>query len=81
MKQDTQRQEAIQQAKEEYEAKLREQQRLRDEEEAQRLEKQRTQDKLREICPCPAGFQYFRQNGGWRCGGGSHFVSDEQMLG
>lgn len=28
---------------------------------------------------CPAGFQWFRQASGYRCGGGSHFVSDSEM--
>jgi replication-associated recombination protein RarA len=37
------------------------------------------QDKIRQICPCPAGFNWYKSVGGWRCGGGSHFVSDEQL--
>ena len=28
---------------------------------------------------CPAGFSWYRQGGGWRCNGGSHWVSDSQL--
>ncbi|KAJ3397278.1 hypothetical protein HDU80_009611, partial [Chytriomyces hyalinus] len=37
------------------------------------------QERIRQICPCPAGFQWFKTGNGWRCGGGSHFVSDAQL--
>lgn len=37
------------------------------------------QNKIRQICPCPAGYQWYKAGGGWRCGGGSHFVSDAQL--
>lgn len=37
------------------------------------------QERIRQICPCPAGFQWFKCGAGWRCGGGSHFVSNEQL--
>ncbi|KAJ3247215.1 hypothetical protein HDU77_008656 [Chytriomyces hyalinus] len=37
------------------------------------------QERIRHICPCPAGFQWFKTGNGWRCGGGSHFVSDAQL--
>ena len=30
--------------------------------------------------PCPAGFAWFREGNGWRCGGGSHFVHDDDPL-
>ena len=35
--------------------------------------------KLREISPCPRGFMWYKTGGGWRCGGGSHFVSDSEL--
>ncbi|KAI8896070.1 hypothetical protein BC833DRAFT_515115, partial [Globomyces pollinis-pini] len=37
------------------------------------------QEKLRQISPCPAGFTWIQVSGGWRCGGGSHYVSDAQL--
>ncbi|RMX65665.1 hypothetical protein KXD40_008073 [Peronospora effusa] len=37
------------------------------------------QEKIRQICPCPAGFKWYKSGSGWRCGGGSHFVSDAQL--
>ena len=77
------RQEALRLAQEAYEAKLREQQRARqqaEEKHRQELrEKQAIQEKLRRISPCPMGFQWSKVGGGWRCGGGSHFVSNAQL--
>eukprot|EP00727_Mastigamoeba_balamuthi_P011793 m51a1_g7236 hypothetical protein (1904) ;mRNA; r:85545-94889 len=43
------------------------------------LKEQRTREALARICPCPAGFSWFKVDGGWRCAGGSHFVSDSQL--
>ena len=37
-------------------------------------------DRLRTMGPCPAGFAWFRQGNGWRCGGGSHFVYDDDPI-
>ena len=34
-------------------------------------------ERLRSMGPCPAGFHWFRQGNGWRCGGGQHFVYDD----
>jgi len=28
---------------------------------------------------CPAGFDWHRERGGWRCNGGSHFISNDQL--
>ena len=42
-------------------------------------EERKRQELIREICPCPAGYQWFQVGGGWRCGGGSHFVSNEML--
>uniref|UniRef100_A0A7S4Q8G3 AAA+ ATPase domain-containing protein n=1 Tax=Alexandrium monilatum TaxID=311494 RepID=A0A7S4Q8G3_9DINO len=69
-----------------HEAKLEqerlEKERRRREEERRREElrkAQAIQEKLRQISPCPAGFQWYKSGGGWRCGGGSHFVSDAEL--
>ena len=55
----------------------------RDDEEKRRLEKlsrlQATREKLQQIRPCPMGFNWFKTGSGWTCGGGSHFVSDEEL--
>ena len=40
----------------------------------------RIMDRLRTMGPCPAGFAWFRQGNGWRCGGGSHFVYDDDPI-
>ena len=37
-------------------------------------------DRLRTMGPCPQGFAWFRQGNGWRCGGGSHFVYDDDPI-
>ena len=37
-------------------------------------------DRLRQQGPCPAGFAWFRQGNGWRCGGGQHFVYDDDPM-
>ncbi|KAJ8614533.1 hypothetical protein CTAYLR_000826 [Chrysophaeum taylorii] len=35
------------------------------------------QTKLRRMGKCPAGFEWRREGCGWRCGGGSHYVADD----
>jgi len=40
----------------------------------------RIMDRLRTMGPCPAGFAWFRSGNGWRCGGGSHFVYDDDPI-
>lgn len=37
------------------------------------------QEKLAKMGVCPMGYQWIRQSGGYRCAGGSHWVSDRQM--
>jgi hypothetical protein len=77
------RQEAIRRAEEAYEAKLLDQQRRMEEAQtrirAEEEKRRRIQEKLRQISPCPAGFNWFQCGGGWRCGGGSHFVSNAEL--
>ncbi|KAJ3408103.1 hypothetical protein HDV05_005146 [Chytridiales sp. JEL 0842] len=37
------------------------------------------QENIRKIMPCPMGFAWSKVGGGWRCAGGSHYVSDAQL--
>ena len=36
-------------------------------------------ERLKEMCLCPAGFDWHREGDGWRCNGGSHFVSNDKL--
>lgn len=66
------------QAEEDRLAALRE---LEEEERREReREHQRLQERLRCIGLCPMGYTWHRcGSGGWRCAGGSHFVSDNEL--
>jgi hypothetical protein len=35
--------------------------------------------RLQQIRPCPMGFSWYKCGSGWRCGGGSHYVGDEEL--
>lgn len=37
------------------------------------------QEKLRRLSKCPMGFVWLQVGGGWRCAGGTHFVSDGEL--
>lgn len=75
----------LEKAKQEHEEKMRRIKREKDaaaRAEALRLEaekQKKLQEAVRRICPCPAGFTWHKVGGGWRCAGGSHFVSDAQL--
>ncbi|KAG6592608.1 stage v sporulation protein k [Phytophthora cinnamomi] len=73
--------EELELAKEAHAAHLDELRRARDQAklEEERRRAQAIQEKIRRICPCPAGFNWYKSGGGWRCGGGSHFVSEAQL--
>lgn len=43
---------------------------------AEELERQRVQEKLRRIGKCPVGYAWRQEGSGWRCAGGSHYVSN-----
>ena len=62
---------------------MEEERKRREEAERKRVEEQRqkeqTMKRLQQINPCPMGFCWHRQGGGWRCAGGSHFVSNEEL--
>lgn len=48
--------------------------------EKQRKEQEeKAQRKLREMGVCVAGFRWIKSSGGYRCAGGSHWVSDAQL--
>ena len=42
-------------------------------------EEERVKEKLKEMGVCIAGFDWVKQEGGWRCAGGSHWVDDGQV--
>ncbi|KAK6992252.1 P-loop containing nucleoside triphosphate hydrolase protein [Favolaschia claudopus] len=48
-------------------------------EEAARRQEAKAQSKLREMGVCEAGFRWIKQQGGYRCAGGAHFVGDQQL--
>lgn len=47
--------------------------------EQERRREQKAQEKLRKMGVCVAGFRWIKQSGGYRCAGGSHWVSDAQL--
>lgn len=48
-------------------------------EEARIKEEKRKQEKLRNLGVCVQGFQWLKMLGGYRCAGGTHFVTDAQL--
>jgi hypothetical protein len=62
--------------KQEAEDKLR---RAREEAERKRKEEAKAQKKLRDMGVCTVGFRWIKQDRGYRCAGGSHFVSNVQL--
>jgi SpoVK/Ycf46/Vps4 family AAA+-type ATPase len=63
-------------AAEEKQRRLEAEARRLQEEERKQQEMQR---RLQQIRLCPAGFNWFKSGCGWRCGGGSHYVSDSEL--
>jgi hypothetical protein len=61
----------------EIESELRK--RLQQEFEKRQREMERVQQKLKMIRPCPVGYNWTKTGGGWRCAGGSHFVTDREL--
>ncbi|KAG2359775.1 P-loop containing nucleoside triphosphate hydrolase protein [Suillus spraguei] len=49
------------------------------EEERRRREEARVQQKLQEMGVCISGFRWIKQSQGYRCAGGSHFISNDQL--
>ncbi|EPE03906.1 aaa family ATPase [Ophiostoma piceae UAMH 11346] len=49
------------------------------EEDRRRKEAEAMQAKLQELGACPVGYEWIKQSEGYRCAGGSHFLSDSQL--
>jgi len=49
------------------------------EEECQRKQEEEMRRKLEMLGRCPMGFRWIKQTGGYRCAGGSHFLSDDLL--
>jgi hypothetical protein len=66
-------------AREERERRARELEAQRKAVELERKTEVKAQAALRSMGVCVAGFRWIKQSGGYRCAGGSHFVSDAQL--
>lgn len=66
-------------AKAERERILRELERKKREEEERKKKEENAQRKLRDLGVCIMGFKWYKQAGGYRCSGGSHWVDDSQL--
>ncbi len=66
-------------AREERERREAELQARREAEEKARKEDQKAQAKLRQMGVCVAGYRWIRQDDGYRCAGGYHFVSNDDL--
>lgn len=49
------------------------------EERRQREEEMKKKEKLKAMGRCPVGFAWIKQESGWRCAGGSHWMSDREV--
>ena len=48
-------------------------------EKAKSEEEAKIQFKIKQLGRCPMGFEWIHEGGGWRCAGGSHFCSDQEL--
>lgn len=67
---------AAQRQREQLEAALKAR---REAEEKARKQEAQVQAKLRQMGVCVAGYRWINQGSGYRCAGGSHFISNEQL--
>lgn len=67
---------AAQRARDEAEERLR---KVHEETERKRKEETQVQVKLGDMSVCVAGFRWIKQVEGYRCAGGSHFVSNGEL--
>lgn len=51
----------------------------REQEQQRRKQEQKAQQKLRDMGVCPVGYRWNKQASGYRCAGGSHYVSNNQL--
>ncbi|KAL8791513.1 MAG: hypothetical protein Q9213_000130 [Squamulea squamosa] len=68
-------------ARMERERVLAELEKIRVEQARRREQEVKAQKKLKEMGVCIAGFRWIKQANGYRCAGGSHFVSDKELGG
>ena len=52
---------------------------LRQMEEVKTKEEEAKQEKLRKLGPCPMDFEWLKVEGGYRCAGGTHFCTDQEI--
>ncbi|KAI9856280.1 MAG: hypothetical protein M1824_005494 [Vezdaea acicularis] len=62
-----------------YEKELEELERRRKAAEEKKRKEAQVQTKLRQMGVCPVGYRWIKQHSGYRCAGGSHFVSKTQL--
>ena len=62
-----------------YEEELERLRRRKAAEEERRRKEREAQKKLRQMGVCPVGYRWIKQAAGYRCAGGSHFVSDAEL--
>lgn len=67
---------AIKRARDEKEASLK---KFKEEEARRRQKEVQAQQKLKDMGVCPVGFRWIKQSGGYRCAGGTHYVTDSQL--
>ncbi len=48
-------------------------------ERAKSEEEKRIQDKIKHIGKCPMDFEWIKEDGGYRCAGGSHYLTDAEL--
>ncbi|EKM56223.1 uncharacterized protein PHACADRAFT_209697 [Phanerochaete carnosa HHB-10118-sp] len=63
----------------ERERKAKELEARRQKELEEKRKEQQAQQKLRKMGICPAGYQWIKQSGGYRCSAGGHWVTDSQL--